>query len=189
MSRQLDQEFGWSSLSLLSASVKETRKILGCRVASEHVATLFGHLVETSQIVSTEFQLRVKLEVAWPSVRTVLLGHPDSCNAKAYRHWGASGRLQRPFRTVAQELAVLIGNCMESSWTSSRTLWPTDGMKWDIAYITWRIWIEPIILLKSNRYIKCFCQLECCQYKILTHPHLTILGQKTLDRFGNTLPV
>jgi hypothetical protein len=44
----------------------------------------------------------------------------------------------------------------------------THGMKWDTVHITWRLWIEPIILLKSNHYIKCFCQPECCQYKILT---------------------
>jgi hypothetical protein len=44
----------------------------------------------------------------------------------------------------------------------------THGMKWDTVHITWRLWIEQIILLKSNHYKKCFCQPECCQYKILT---------------------
>jgi len=49
-----------------------------------------------------------------------------------------------------------------------RTCNHTHGMKLDTVHITWRHWIEPIILLKSNRYIKCFCQPKCCQYKILT---------------------
>jgi hypothetical protein len=85
------------------------------------------------------------------------------------RHCGASRRLKRPFWTVAQEPAILawklhgifIGIFLE-------TCDHTHGMKWDTVHITWRLWIEPIILLKSNHYIKCFCQPECYQYKILT---------------------
>jgi hypothetical protein len=84
-------------------------------------------------------------------------------------HWGVSGRLKRSVRTVAQEPAVLTwklhGIFMD---IFLETCDHTHGMKWDTVHITWRLWIEPIILLKSNCYIKCFCQLECCQYKILT---------------------
>jgi hypothetical protein len=54
----------------------------------------------------------------------------------------------------------------------------THGMKWDTVHIIWRLWIEPIILLKSNRYIKCFCQPECCQYKILTNSPFGYSGTK-----------
>jgi hypothetical protein len=86
------------------------------------------------------------------------------------RHCGAFGRLQRLVRTVAQELTVLTwklhGIFMD---IFSETCDHTHGMKWDTVHITWRLWIEPIILLKSSRYKKCFCQPECCQYKILTN--------------------
>jgi len=54
----------------------------------------------------------------------------------------------------------------------------THGTKWDTVHIIWRLWIEPIILLKSNRDIKCFCQPECCQYKILTNSHFGNSGTK-----------
>jgi hypothetical protein len=50
----------------------------------------------------TEIQLCVELGVR-PSIRTVLLNRPDGCNAKASRHCGASGGLQRPIRMVSQE--------------------------------------------------------------------------------------
>jgi hypothetical protein len=83
-------------------------------------------------------------------------------------NWGAFRRLQRPVWTVEQEPVVFVldfartlhGHLLE-------TCDHTHGMKWDTVHITWRLWIEPIILLKSNRYTKCFCQPECCQYKIL----------------------
>jgi hypothetical protein len=85
------------------------------------------------------------------------------------RHCRASRRLQRLIRTVTQESVVLTwklhGIFIE---IFLETCDHTHGMKWDTVHITWRLWIEPIILLKSNRYIKCFCQPECCQYKILT---------------------
>jgi hypothetical protein len=51
-------------LSLLSASIKETRNILEYWLALGHVATLSGRLVEPSQLVSFEIQIRVELEVA-----------------------------------------------------------------------------------------------------------------------------
>jgi len=54
----------------------------------------------------------------------------------------------------------------------------THGMKWDTVHITWRLWVEPINLLKSNRYIKYFCQPECCQYKIIIIIKLTISNKK-----------
>jgi hypothetical protein len=54
----------------------------------------------------------------------------------------------------------------------------THGMKWDTVHITWRHWIEPIILLKSNRYIKCFCHPECIQHKILTNSPFGHSGTK-----------
>jgi hypothetical protein len=99
----------------------------------------------------------------------VLLWRPDVFNAEASRHCGASERLLRPIRTVAQEPVVLTwklhGIFMD---IFLETCGHTHGMKWDTVHITWRLWIEPIIHLKSNRYIKCFCQPECCQHKILT---------------------
>jgi hypothetical protein len=55
---------GQSSLSLLSASVKETQNILERWVASGRVATSSERLAETFQIVSIEIQLYVKLGVA-----------------------------------------------------------------------------------------------------------------------------
>jgi hypothetical protein len=62
---------GRSTMSLFSASVKETRNILEHWVVSGRVATASGHLIEPSQIVSSEIHLCVELEVAWPSVRTM----------------------------------------------------------------------------------------------------------------------
>jgi hypothetical protein len=38
--------------------------------------------------------------------------------------------------------------------------------------------IEPIFLLESNLYIKCFCQPEYCQYKILTNSPFGHSGTK-----------
>jgi hypothetical protein len=106
---------------------------------------------------------------AWPSIRTVLLWHLDVFSAKSSRHCGAFGRLQRPIRTVVQEPAVLTWKFHEIFMDIFlETCDHTHGIKWDTVHITRRLWIEPIILLKSNRYIKCFCQPECCQYKILT---------------------
>jgi hypothetical protein len=102
-----DRLFRRSSLSLLSVLVKETQNILECWVVSRHVAMSSGRLAETFQIVSTEIQLRVEIGEAWPSVQTVLLWRPDVSKAEASIHWGASGCLQRPVQTVAQEPAVL----------------------------------------------------------------------------------
>jgi hypothetical protein len=67
---------------------------------SERVATSSRRLAETSQTVSTEIQLRVEIGEACSDVRTFF-------NAEASRHCGASGCLQRPVRTVAQEPAIL----------------------------------------------------------------------------------
>jgi hypothetical protein len=74
---------------------------------------------------------------------------------------GPSGQLHR-------NRLFWLKNCMESSWTSSRNLWLVTWLEINTVHITWRLWKERIILLKGNRYIRCFCQLECCQYKILT---------------------
>jgi len=139
-------------------------------IHSERVATSSGLLAETFQTVSTEIQLRVEIGEAWPSVRTVLPWRPDVFNAEASRHYGAFGRLQRLVWTVAQEPTILTsklhGIFMD---IFLETYDHTHGMKWDTVHIIWRLLIEPIILLKSNHYIKCFCQQKCCQYKILTH--------------------
>lgn len=86
----------------------ETQNILERWVASEGVAMSSKSLAETSQIVSTEIQLCVKLRVTWPRVHTVLLGRPHGCKAEGSRHLGAFESLQRPVQTVAQEPAVLI---------------------------------------------------------------------------------
>jgi len=165
MFRRLDRASGRFSLSLLSASVKETQIILKHWVASRYVTTSFGRLAETSQIVSTEIQLHVKLGVAWPRVQTAtklkLLdteGRPDAFK-------GLSRQLHR-------NRLFWHGNCMESSWTSSRNLWPVTWLEIKTVHITWKLWKEPTILLKRNRYIKFFCQPEGCQHKILTHVHV-----------------
>jgi len=164
--------------------------ILKCWTAS-------GRLAKTFQTVSTtEIQLSVEIGKAWPSVQTVLLWCPDVFNAEASRHCKATGRLQRSIWTVAQEPVVL-------TWKLHRifmdifleTCNHTHGMKWDTVHITWRLWIESIILLKSNHYIKCFCQPECCQYKILTNSpfghsgtkkHLTSLKIHSKSKTKNT---
>jgi hypothetical protein len=116
----------------------------------------------------TEIQLCVEIGEAWPSVWTVLLWRPNVFNVKASRHCRASGRLQRPVWTIAQEPIVLTwklhGIFMD---IFLETCDQTHGMKWDTVQITWRLWIELIILLKSNHYIKYFCQPECWPYKIL----------------------
>jgi len=112
-SRRLGRASEWSSLYLLFVLVKETWNILECWTSSGSVATSSRRLVESSQIVSTaEIQLCVEIGEAWPSVRTVLLWHTDVFNAKAYRHCGESRRLHR-------NQLFWLGNCMESSWTSS----------------------------------------------------------------------
>jgi hypothetical protein len=103
-----------------------------------------------------------------PDVRTFF-------NTEASRHCGPLGHLQRHVQTVAQEPTVL-------TWKFHgifidiflKTCDYTQGMKWDTVHITWRLWIEHIIQLKSNRYIKYFCQPECCQYKILTRVFCSI---------------
>jgi len=174
MSGLLGRASGWYSLYLLSALVMDTWNILECWTSSRLVVTSSGRLVETSQTVSTaEIQLCVEIREAWPSVRTVLLWRPDIFNAEASRHCGAS------VWTVAQEPAVLTwklhGIFMDIFLD---TCDHTHGMKWDTVHITWRLWVEPIILLKSNRYIKCFCQPECCQYKILTNSPFGYSGTK-----------
>jgi len=120
----------------------------------------------------------------FPDVRTFF-------NTEDSRLCGASRHLQWPVRMVAQEPAVL-------TWKLHgifidiflETCDHTHGMKWDTVHFTWRLWIEPIILLKRNYYIKCFCQPECYQYKILTNSPFGHSGtKKTLGRFGNTFPV
>jgi hypothetical protein len=127
--------------------------------------------VDVSRSVSKhEIQLHVEIGEAWPSVRTVLPWRPDVFDAEASRHYRAFRCLQRLVRMVAQESAVL-------TWKLYgifidiflETCDHTHDMKWDTVLITWRLCIEPINLLKSNRYIKCFCQPKCCQYKKLTH--------------------
>jgi hypothetical protein len=115
------------------------------------------------------------LNTDWRGVRTVLFWHPDRValmsgrlQCLSVRHCGASERLQRLVRTVVQE-PILTWKLHEIFIDLFlETCDHTRGMKWETVHITWRLWIEPIILLKRNHYIKCFCQLECCQYKILT---------------------
>jgi hypothetical protein len=75
-----------------------------------------------------EIQLQVEIEEAWPSVWTMLPFCPDVFNAEGSRHCGASGRLQRPIRTVEQELAVLT--------------WKLHGIFMDIFLETCEIWHE-----------------------------------------------
>jgi hypothetical protein len=149
-------------------------------------------------MLTAEIQLRVEIGEAWPSVRTVLLWRPNVFNAKASRHCGASGLLQRPVWTVAQESTVLTwklrGIFMD---IFLETCDHTQGMKRDTVHITWRLWIEPILLLKSNRYIKCFCHPEWSQHKILINSpfghsekkeHLTGLEIHSWSKTKNTPP-
>jgi hypothetical protein len=126
------------------------------------------------------FDQKVMIKIL-EGVRTVLLWRPDVFNAEASRCCGASRRLQRLVQTVAHEHAVLIlklyGIFMD---IFLETCDHTHGMKWDTVHITWRLWIEPIILLKSNHYIKRFCQPECYQYKILTNSSFIHSGTKKI---------
>jgi len=130
-----------------------------------------GRLAEPSQIVSSEIQLCVELEVAWPRVRTAatlklldIEGCPDTFK-------GPSGQLHR-------NQLFWLDNCMESSWASSRNLLldRRHEMRHCPYYLKTQKKTE--ILLKSNRYIKCFCQPECCQYKILTNSPFGHSGTK-----------
>jgi hypothetical protein len=63
-SGRLDRESKRSTLSLLSAFVKETWNIMEHWVASGRAAKLSGRLAEPSQLVSSEIQIRVELGVA-----------------------------------------------------------------------------------------------------------------------------
>jgi len=108
------------------------------------------------------------LNTDWPRVWTMLLWLPDVFIVIC---WTLRG-VRTPSKACVgwlQELAVLTwklhGIFMDIFLETCDHI---QGMKWDTVHITWRLWIEPTILLKSNRYIKCFCQPKCCQYKIQT---------------------
>jgi hypothetical protein len=99
-------------------------------------------------------QCRIMIDLAsrrcCPNVRTFF-------KAEASRHYGASGHLQTPVRTVAQEPTVLTwklhGIFMD---IFLETCDHTHGMKWDTVHITWRLWIKPIILFKKQPLHKVF---------------------------------
>jgi hypothetical protein len=102
-------------------------------------------------------------------IRTVLLCHPDIFKANCWTLRGvrmtSKSRPDGCTGTGCSDLELawnLHGHLLE-------TCDHTHGMKWDTVHITWRLWIELIILLKNNHYIKCFCHPECSQHKILTN--------------------
>jgi hypothetical protein len=66
-----------------------------------------GTVAVSRSMSKHEIRLRVEIGEAWPSVWTVLPWRPDVFDAEASRHCRASGRLQRPVRTIAQEPAIL----------------------------------------------------------------------------------
>jgi hypothetical protein len=147
-------------------------------------------------VSTSKIQLHVEYRLTWRPDGVALMSGRLQC--LFVRHCGASRRLQRVVLTVAQEPVILTwkfhGIFMD---LFLKTCDHTHDMKWDTVHITWILWIEPIILLKSNRYIKCFCQLECCQYKILTNSsfghsgtkkHLTSLEIHSRSKTKNTLP-
>jgi hypothetical protein len=109
---------------------------------------------------------------AWPSVWTVLLWCLDVFNAEASRHFGESGRLQRPVWTVAQEMAVLTWKLHEIFMdTFLETCGHTHGMKWDTVHITWRLWIDLIILFKSVSILASFCVWTALILFVCTQTH------------------
>jgi len=171
----LDQASGRLMLSLLSASVKETRNILEHWVTFGSVATSFELLVEPSQIVSLE-QCSSVVRTAATLKLLDIAGLSDAFK-------GQSGRLHWNW-------LFWLGNCVESSWTSSRNLW--QGTWLQIRHCPYYL----KILNKTNNPIK-----KQLSHKIFLStkmlpiennnklPPLVILGQKTFDWFGNTFSV
>jgi len=97
------------------------------------------------------------------------------------RHCGASGRLQRLVRMVAQELVDL-------AWNYGRTLHghlleacdQSHALIWTLSEYIKILNKHQSSCLKSNHYIKCFCHPECSQHKILTNSSFGHFGTKHL---------
>jgi hypothetical protein len=135
--------------------------ILKYWTASGCVATSSGQPVVTSQTVLTaEIQLCVEIGEAWPSVRKCCLDVQTSSTVKLLDTTGRPDGCTGTGWFGLKFARTLHGHLLEACDQSHALIWTlSEYMK----ILNW----ELTILLKSNRYIKCFCQPECCQYKIL----------------------
>jgi hypothetical protein len=119
----------------------------------------------------------------WPSVRTVLLWRPNIFIVICKTLRGAC----TPSKACSNGCTWTGCFDLEIAWNLHgpllRNLWPNTWheMRHCPYYLkTSNRTDNPV---KSNRYIKCFCQPGCCEYKILTNSSFGHSGTK------NTWPV
>jgi hypothetical protein len=158
-SKRLDRASGWSWLKFFLRSIKnlEYSEILD-------IVRTCCHVVQTA---CRDFLNSVDFWNPTPCWILIDLESGRCCSevrtssSLSARHWGASRRLQRPVRMVAQEPVIFVldfartlrGHLEEAYDQLLFLIWSlSEYMK----ILNWK----PTILLKRNHYINCFCFIQ-----------------------------